>query len=102
LQIGGHWFKFDICSEECVKTKCDFYLNIESVAHLDNPQSLRLLIEQNRQVLAPMLFGSGKGQKNFRGVDASEESCRNPVKIVKDNDRCVSFILQLYADSIEM
>ena len=72
------------------------------MAQLDNPQSLRLLIEQNRQVLAPMLFGSGKGQKNFRGVDASQEYCRNAVKIVKDNDRCVSFILRLHANSIEM
>ena len=42
-------------SERCIKKKCEYYFNVDSVAHLDNPHTLKLLIEQNRPVVAPMM-----------------------------------------------
>ena len=53
--------------DECVEKKCDFYLNVDSSAHLDNPDTLRLLIEQNRSVVAPMLKQIDADKWNFRG-----------------------------------
>ena len=34
--------------EMCGKIKCDYYFSVDSEAHLDNSQTLKLLIEQNR------------------------------------------------------
>ena len=44
---------------------CEFYFIVDSVAHLDNPQTLRLLIEQNRPVLAPMMVRPNTTYSNF-------------------------------------
>ena len=30
----------------CVDKKCDFYFNVDSEVHLDNPKALKVLIEQ--------------------------------------------------------
>ena len=46
--------KFDF-SEECLKKKCEYYFNVDALAHIDNPHTLKLLIEQNRPVVAPMM-----------------------------------------------
>lgn len=43
------------CSEECLKKKCEYYFNVDSLAQIDNPHTLKLLIEQNRPVVAPMM-----------------------------------------------
>lgn len=42
-------------SEECLKKKCEYYFNVDALAHIDNPHTLKLLIEQNRPVVAPMM-----------------------------------------------
>ena len=49
----------------CEATNCDFYLSLDSIAHIDNPLTLRLLIEQNRLVVGPMLFGPQRKTTNF-------------------------------------
>lgn len=36
--------------EECVKRDCHYYFNIDGDSHLDNPDTLKLLIQQNRSV----------------------------------------------------
>lgn len=41
--------------EEAVKKDCGYFLSVDGEAHLDNPFTLKLLIEQNRGVVAPML-----------------------------------------------
>lgn len=41
---------------------------MDSVAHLDNPHTMRLLIEQNRTVVAPLLVRPGKAWSNFWGA----------------------------------
>ena len=42
---------------ECFKGKCDYYLSVDSDVRLDNPMTLKLLIEQNRQI-STVLFGT--------------------------------------------
>jgi procollagen-lysine,2-oxoglutarate 5-dioxygenase len=58
--------------ELCAATKCDYYLSVDSVAHLDNPKALRLMVEQNRGVLAPLLLRPGKAWSNFWGALGSD------------------------------
>ncbi len=36
--------------------KCDYYFNLDATAHIDNPFTLKLLIEQNRPVVAPVMI----------------------------------------------
>lgn len=52
----------------CVSKECDIYFSVDSVAHLDNAQTLKSLIEQNRTVIAPMLSRPGKAWSNFWGA----------------------------------
>ncbi len=40
---------------KCRDLKCDYYFSIDSDAHIDYTGSLKLLIEQNRNVIAPFL-----------------------------------------------
>ena len=60
------------CSEECLKKKCEYYLNVDSVAHMDNPHLLKLMIEQNRPVLAPMIIRPYQAWSNFWGSLTSD------------------------------
>lgn len=34
----------------CVEQGCDFFFSVDSESHLDNPYTLKLLLEQNRSV----------------------------------------------------
>ena len=36
---------------ECKKNGCQYYFSVDSTAHLDNSDTLKLLIEQNRTIL---------------------------------------------------
>lgn len=54
--------------EECVKRDCHYYFNIDGDAHLDNPDTLQLLIQQNRSVIAPLIGRPGKMWSNFWGA----------------------------------
>ncbi len=56
----------------CVAIKCDFYFNVDADAHMDNPMALRLLIEQNRNVVAPFLLRPYKAWSNFWGSLTAE------------------------------
>ena len=38
----------NIYSDECKKSKCDYYFTVDSTVHLDNPETLKFLIEQNK------------------------------------------------------
>ena len=51
-------------SEACVEIECGYYLHVDADAHLDNALALRLLVEQNRPVVAPLLANSNTA--NFR------------------------------------
>lgn len=54
-------------STECVKKNCNYYLHLDSSVYLDNPDTLRLLIEQNRPIVAPLLKQKDAAKWNFRG-----------------------------------
>ncbi|EEB15965.1 Procollagen-lysine,2-oxoglutarate 5-dioxygenase 3 precursor, putative [Pediculus humanus corporis] len=53
-------------------SKADFYFNLDSEAHLDNPYTLKLLVEQNRTIVAPMLVRPFKAWSNFWGGIAED------------------------------
>lgn len=55
-------------AEECVKRECHYYFSIDGDSHLDNPDTLQLLIQQNRSVIAPLLVRPGKMWSNFWGA----------------------------------
>ncbi|XP_062904877.1 multifunctional procollagen lysine hydroxylase and glycosyltransferase LH3-like [Mobula hypostoma] len=51
---------------------CDYYLNLDSDVALTNPETLRILIEHNRNVIAPMVSRHGKLWSNFWGAINTE------------------------------
>lgn len=44
---------------------CEFYLYVEASVHLENVDTLRLLIEQNRPIVGPLLKHVDRDQWNF-------------------------------------
>lgn len=62
------WSARDLSLSQCLAKNCDLYFAVDSTAHLDNPFTLKLLIEQNRTVVAPMLVRPGKAWSNFWGA----------------------------------
>uniref|UniRef100_T1IVE2 Fe2OG dioxygenase domain-containing protein n=1 Tax=Strigamia maritima TaxID=126957 RepID=T1IVE2_STRMM len=62
------WHARNLGLEECLKQKCDYYLSVDSVAMLTNPKTLKILIEQNRSVIAPLLVRPSKVWSNFWGA----------------------------------
>lgn len=57
----------------CVKDPdCDYYFSIDSDVALTNPDTIRLLIQENRPVIAPMLSKHGKLWSNFWGALSPE------------------------------
>ncbi|XP_061816438.1 multifunctional procollagen lysine hydroxylase and glycosyltransferase LH3 [Nerophis lumbriciformis] len=59
--------------EACKKNQdCDYYFSIDSSVALTNPNTLRILIEENKSVIAPMLSKHGKLWSNFWGALSAE------------------------------
>ncbi|XP_048885133.1 multifunctional procollagen lysine hydroxylase and glycosyltransferase LH3 [Brienomyrus brachyistius] len=59
--------------EACRKDPtCDYYFSIDSDVALINPDTLRILIEENKPVIAPMLSRHGKLWSNFWGALSPE------------------------------
>ncbi|XP_050309615.1 procollagen-lysine,2-oxoglutarate 5-dioxygenase isoform X2 [Anthonomus grandis grandis] len=61
------WAARDLSLDQCLAKNCEIYFAVDSIAHLDNQFTLKLLIEQNRTVIAPMLVRPGKAWSNFWG-----------------------------------
>ncbi|KAK9501159.1 hypothetical protein O3M35_002249 [Rhynocoris fuscipes] len=57
----------NLAVDYCAQKGCAYYFNLDSVAHLDNPNVLKSLIEANRGVVAPMLVRTYKAWSNFWG-----------------------------------
>ncbi|XP_036403801.1 multifunctional procollagen lysine hydroxylase and glycosyltransferase LH3 [Megalops cyprinoides] len=51
---------------------CDYYFSIDSDVAITNPDILRILIEENKSVIAPMLSRHGKLWSNFWGALSPE------------------------------
>ncbi|XP_064231780.1 multifunctional procollagen lysine hydroxylase and glycosyltransferase LH3 isoform X3 [Aotus nancymaae] len=60
----------DMCRQD---PECEFYFSLDADAVLTNPQTLRILIEENRKVIAPMLSRHGKLWSNFWGALSPDE-----------------------------
>lgn len=59
--------------EACKKDpQCDYYFSIDAAVALTNPDTLRILIEENKSVIAPMLSKHGKLWSNFWGALSPE------------------------------
>ena len=54
--------------QHCLDLKCDYYFSVDAVAHIDNEYTLKLLIEQNRDVIAPLMIRAYQAWSNFWGA----------------------------------
>lgn len=64
----------DMAMDSCRQNpECEFYFSLDADAVLTNPETLRVLIEQNRKVIAPMLSRHGKLWSNFWGALSPNE-----------------------------
>ncbi|GIY94577.1 procollagen-lysine,2-oxoglutarate 5-dioxygenase 1, partial [Caerostris extrusa] len=61
------WHARNLGLEECTKVNCDYYFAVDSHSQLTNPDTLRILIEQNKRVIAPMLVRPNRLWSNFWG-----------------------------------
>ncbi|KAL6433068.1 hypothetical protein ACFW04_006388 [Cataglyphis niger] len=54
--------------DHCLLKECSGYLSVDAVAHLDNKYTLKLLVEQQRGIVAPLLIRPNKLWSNFWGA----------------------------------
>lgn len=72
--------------------ECSGYFSIDSVSHLDNEHTLKLLIEQQRDIIAPLLVRPYKMWSNFWGAimdDGFYARSFDYIEIVKNERRYV-------------
>ncbi|XP_046397512.1 procollagen-lysine,2-oxoglutarate 5-dioxygenase 1 isoform X2 [Ischnura elegans] len=62
------WHARNLAINHCSTINCDYFFNVDAVAHVDNPSTLINLIEQNRSVVGPMLTRPQKAWSNFWGA----------------------------------
>ncbi|XP_052759652.1 multifunctional procollagen lysine hydroxylase and glycosyltransferase LH3-like isoform X2 [Mya arenaria] len=53
--------------DDCIKMACQYFLNIDGDVHVENSNAIKLLMRQNRSVIAPMISRHGKAWSNFWG-----------------------------------
>ncbi|XP_046571507.1 multifunctional procollagen lysine hydroxylase and glycosyltransferase LH3-like [Haliotis rubra] len=61
--MGRNW-----AIAECIKKNCNYLWVIDSDARYEEPEALKLLIQQNRSVIAPLVSRVGKLWSNFWGA----------------------------------
>lgn len=52
----------------CLVKECSGYLSVDSISHLDNVHTLKLLVEQQRGIVAPLLVRPYRMWSNFWGA----------------------------------
>uniref|UniRef100_A0A5F8GCT7 procollagen-lysine 5-dioxygenase n=1 Tax=Monodelphis domestica TaxID=13616 RepID=A0A5F8GCT7_MONDO len=55
----------DLCRQD---GQCDYYFSLDADVVLTNPKTLKILIEQNRKIIAPLVTRHGKLWSNFWGA----------------------------------
>ncbi|XP_012135908.2 procollagen lysyl hydroxylase isoform X1 [Megachile rotundata] len=58
----------NLAMDYCLLKKCSGYFSVDSIAHLDNEYTLKLLVEQQRGIVAPLLVRPYKMWSNFWGA----------------------------------
>ncbi|XP_071545280.1 procollagen-lysine,2-oxoglutarate 5-dioxygenase 1-like isoform X2 [Panulirus ornatus] len=84
------WHARKAALDYCVEQDCQYLFSVDSVAHIDNPYTLKLLIEQNRNVVAPMMIRPYKAWSNFWGAithDGFYARSMDYMEIVQNNRR---------------
>lgn len=69
---SDEWIIRTYLIEKCLEFNCDYYLSLDSDARLTNETSLQHLIEQNRNIIAPLLSIPDKLWSNFWGSLSGE------------------------------
>ncbi|KAI1283094.1 Multifunctional procollagen lysine hydroxylase and glycosyltransferase LH3 [Halotydeus destructor] len=88
--------------DECQKIECDYYFSVDSDARITNSETLINLIEQNRQVISPMLVRYDSLWSNFWAALSSDGFYARSfdyLDLVKNNRRGVwnvPYISQAY------
>lgn len=59
------WEARNLALERCRVLNCDFYLSLDSVARIELPDTLKILIRANKTLIAPMLSRPKKLWSNF-------------------------------------
>ncbi|XP_065890030.1 multifunctional procollagen lysine hydroxylase and glycosyltransferase LH3-like isoform X2 [Dysidea avara] len=57
--------------QECRDQKCGYYFSVDAIAHLDNPDVVRKLMQLNRTVVAPFMIRPNMLWSNYWGNIAS-------------------------------
>lgn len=81
--------------EECIANKCDYYFTLTPIVHLDNPDALKILIEENRGVLSPIMRIPGKMWSNVWGAIDSNGYYRRSDDYFDLVDRTIQGIFNL-------
>ncbi|XP_076299960.1 procollagen lysyl hydroxylase isoform X1 [Lasioglossum baleicum] len=58
----------NLAMDYCLLKQCSGYFSVDSVSHLDNEYALKLLVEQQRGIVAPLLVRPNKMWSNFWGA----------------------------------
>ncbi|XP_006564743.1 procollagen-lysine,2-oxoglutarate 5-dioxygenase 3 isoform X1 [Apis mellifera] len=58
----------NLAMDYCLLKECSGYFSIDSISHLDNKYTLKLLVEQQREIIAPLLVRPYKMWSNFWGA----------------------------------
>ncbi|XP_015171280.1 PREDICTED: procollagen-lysine,2-oxoglutarate 5-dioxygenase 3 isoform X1 [Polistes dominula] len=58
----------NLAMDYCLLKNCEGYFSIDAIAHLDNEHTLKLLVEQQRNIVAPLLVRPYKAWSNFWGA----------------------------------
>lgn len=66
------WEARNYALKKCKQLSCDYYLALDSIARLELPDTLRILIETNRTIVAPLLSRPKKLWSNFWGAITTE------------------------------
>ncbi|KAM7427333.1 Procollagen-lysine [Porites harrisoni] len=62
----------NLAVEMCQTKKCDYLFSVDGSVVLTNKDTLKILIEQNRPILAPIMTKDGKMWSNFWGAIGSD------------------------------
>ncbi|XP_078044009.1 procollagen lysyl hydroxylase isoform X5 [Augochlora pura] len=58
----------NLAMDYCLLKQCSGYFSVDSISHLDNEYTLKLLVEQQRGIVAPLLVRPFKMWSNFWGA----------------------------------
>lgn len=68
LPAWAEWQARDYAMRKCQEVSCDYLLSLDSLARLEEPDSLKYLIEANQTIVAPLLSRPQKLWSNFWGA----------------------------------